>query len=140
KRVVKGILHGESDTQRTVYIEPEETIELNNEIFSLERAEGREIHRILAETTARLSIYQPQLENYYHLCGLFDFIRAKALLAIDMDGQMPKLSPHPGVHLIRACHPLLLLHNKQSEKPTIPLNIRLDRQNRVLIISGPNAG
>jgi DNA mismatch repair protein MutS2 len=140
KRIVKGILHGESDTQRTVYIEPEETIELNNEIFSLERAEGREIHRILAETTARLSVYQPQLEGYYHLCGLFDFIRAKALLAIDMDGQMPKLSAHPGVHLIRACHPLLLLHNKQSEKPTIPLNIRLDRQNRVLIISGPNAG
>ena len=140
KRIVKGILHGESDSQKTVFIEPEETIELNNEIFSLERAEGREIHRILVQTTANLSQYQPLLEAYYHLCGLYDFIRAKALLAIDMNAQMPRLSPHPGLALVKAFHPLLYLHNKQTEKSTIPLNISLDRHNRVLIISGPNAG
>lgn len=140
KRIVKGILHGESDSQRTVFIEPEETIELNNEIFSLERAEGREIHRILAQTTASLSAYQPQLDSYYHLCGLYDFIRAKALLATDMQAQMPRLSPHPGVHLVKAYHPLLLLHNQQVAKPTVPLNITLDKNNRLLIISGPNAG
>ena len=140
KRIVKGILHGESDSQKTVFIEPEETIELNNEIFSLERAEGREIHRILVQTTANLSQYQPLLEAYYHLCGLYDFIRAKALLAIDMNAQMPRLSPHPGIALVKAFHPLLYLHNKQTEKSTIPLNISLDRHNRVLIISGPNAG
>jgi DNA mismatch repair protein MutS2 len=140
KRVVKGILHGESDTSRTVFIEPEEVIELNNEIFSLERAEGREIHRILVQTTAAVGKYQPQLESYYHLTGLYDFIRAKALLAADMNGVMPRLSPHPGLHLVKAYHPLLLLHNKQSGKATIPTNITLDRNNRVLIISGPNAG
>ncbi|XZF16706.1 endonuclease MutS2 [Chitinophagaceae bacterium MMS25-I14] len=140
KRIVKGILHGESDSQRTVFIEPEETIEINNEIFSLERAEGREIQRILAQTTASLSGYQPQLEGYYHLCGIFDFIRAKALLAQDMDAVMPRISPHPGTLLVKAFHPLLLLHNKQNNKPVIPLNITLDKQNRVLIISGPNAG
>jgi len=140
KRVVKGILHGESDSQKTVFIEPEETIELNNDIFSLERAESREVHKILAETTAKLSGFHPQLEAYYHLCGIFDFIRAKALLAVDMDASMPRISPHPGAHLIKAFHPLLLLHNKQNSKPTIPLNIVLDKQNRVLIISGPNAG
>lgn len=140
KRVVKGILHGESDTSRTVFIEPEEVIELNNEIFSLERAEGREIHRILAQTTGNLSQYQPQLEGYYNLTGLYDFIRAKALLALDMNAQIPRLSPHPGFHLVKAYHPLLLLHNKQSDKPTIPTNITLDRNSRVLIISGPNAG
>ena len=140
KRVVKGILHGESDTSKTVFIEPEEVIELNNEIFSLERAEGREIHRILAQTTATLSQYQPQLEGYYHLVGLYDFIRAKALLAIDMNAAMPRLSPHPGFHLIKAFHPLLLLHNKQSGKTTVPTRIQLDRNNRILIISGPNAG
>jgi DNA mismatch repair protein MutS2 len=140
KRIVKGILHGESDTQRTAFIEPEETIELNNEVFSLERAEAREIQRILVQTTATLSAYQPQLETYYHICGLFDFIRAKALLAIDINGVMPRLSPHPGLHLIKACHPLLLLHNKEHNKPVIPLNIELDKQKRILIISGPNAG
>lgn len=140
KRVVKGILHGESDSSRTVFIEPEEVIELNNEIFGLERAEGREIQRILVQTTATLSQYQPQLEGYYHLAGLFDFIRAKALLAVDMNAQMPQLSPHPGLHLVKAYHPLLLLHNIHANKPTIPTNITLDRTNRVLIISGPNAG
>lgn len=140
KRVVKGILHGESDSSRTAFIEPEEVIELNNEIFSLERAESREIHRILAQTTATLALYQPQLDGYYHLTGLYDFIRAKALLARDMDAQMPRLSPHPGFQLIKAFHPLLLLHNKQAGKPTIPTNITLDRHSRILIISGPNAG
>lgn len=140
KRIVKGILHGESDTQKTVFIEPEETIELNNEIFSLERAESREIHRILVQLTKDLSQYAPLLDGYYHLSGIYDYIRAKALLAIDMDGNMPRLSPHPGLQLVKACHPLLFLRNKQSGKNTIPLNITLDRQQRILIISGPNAG
>ncbi|MBL7718795.1 MAG: DNA mismatch repair protein MutS [Flavipsychrobacter sp.] len=140
KRIVKGILHGESESQKTVFIEPEETISLNNEIFSLERAEMREIQRILAQATAALSVYHPQLDAYYHLCGLFDFIRAKALLAADMNAGIPRLSPHPGIHLVKAYHPLLLLHNLQQGKPTVPLNITLDRSNRLLIISGPNAG
>ena len=140
KRIVKGILHGESDTSKTVFIEPEETIELNNEIFSLERQEGREIHRILSQTTAALSVHQPLLESYYHLVGLYDFIRAKALLAIDLNASLPRLSPHPGLALVKAFHPLLFLHNKQSGKPIVPLNITLDKGNRVLIISGPNAG
>lgn len=140
KRIVKGILHGESDTQKTVFIEPEETVELNNEIFSLERAEGREIHRILKDTTAALSVYQPQLEAYYNLCGLYDFIRAKASLAIDLNAYMPRLSQHPGVQLQKAFHPLLYLNNKKQNKPIVPTNITLDKENRILIISGPNAG
>jgi len=140
KRIVKGILHGESDTQKTVFIEPEETIELNNEIFSLERAETKEVHRILMQATATLSVYHPQLEDYYLVSGIYDFIRAKALLALDMNANMPHISPHPGIQLIKACHPLLYLHNKQNNKPVVPLNITLDRQQRILIISGPNAG
>lgn len=140
KRIVKGILHGESDTSKTVFIEPEETIELNNEVSSLERAEHREIQRILAQTTSKLSVYQPQLDSYYHLTGLYDFIRAKALLAVDLNADMPRLSLHPVTELVKAVHPLLLLHNKSVGKPTIPLNITLDRQNRILMISGPNAG
>ncbi len=140
KRIVKGIMHGESDTQKTVFIEPEETTELNNEIFMLERAESREIQRILAQCTKDLSIYSEPLEGYYHLCGVYDFIRARAMLAIDMNGNMPIMSQHPGIDLKQACHPLLYLHNKQTGKPTIPLNLKLDRQQRILIISGPNAG
>ena len=140
KRIVKGILHGESDTQKTVFIEPEETIDLNNEIFSLERAEQKEIHRILVQATKDLSAYGPQLEGYYHIAGIYDYIRAKALLAVDMDASMPMLSPHPGIQLVKAYHPLLLLRNRQAGKETVPTNITLDRQNRILIISGPNAG
>lgn len=140
KRIVKGILHGESDTAKTVFIEPEETIELNNEIFSLERAESREIHRILSQTTATLSGHQPLLESYYHLTGIFDFIRAKALLAVDLNAAKPMITAHPGLALVKAYHPLLLLHHKAAGKTVVPLNITLDKQNRVLIISGPNAG
>ncbi len=140
KRIVKGILHGESDSQRTVFIEPEATIELNNEVFSLERAEAKEIQRILASTTEQLSAYHPQLDTYYHISGLYDFIRAKALFAQDINGNMPRLSPHPGLELVKAYHPLLLLHNQQQGKTTFPLNIKLDRNQRILIISGPNAG
>ncbi len=140
KRIVKGILHGESDTQKTVFIEPEETIELNNEIFSLERAEAREIHRILVQATKDLSVFSPLLESYYHLCGIYDYIRAKGLLAVDMNANMPRLSVHPTLQLVKAYHPLLLLHNKPLGKATVPLNITLDKHNRILIISGPNAG
>ncbi len=140
KRIVKGILHGESDTQKTVFIEPEETIELNNEIFSLERAESREIHRILVQATKDLSEFHPELSAYYHVCGIYDYIRAKALLAVDLNGHMPRLSQHPMLQLVKAYHPLLYLHNKQANKTTIPLNLTLDRQERILIISGPNAG
>lgn len=140
KRAVKGIHHGESDSNRIVFIEPEETIELNNELFSLERAEAREIKRILSETTAAIAGYQPLLVGYYELAGTYDYIRAKALLAEDVNGDMPRISPHPGVNLVDARHPLLYLHNKKQEKPTIPLNIKLDRHSRMLIISGPNAG
>lgn len=140
KRIVKGILHGESDTQKTVFIEPEETIALNNEIFMLERAESREIQRILAQVTKDVSAYSHLLSQYYHICGAFDYIRARALLAIDMNANMPHISQHPGFRLEKAFHPLLYLHNKASGKSTIPLNLELDRNNRILIISGPNAG
>jgi len=140
KRVVKGILHGESESSQTVFIEPEETIELNNEIFSLERAEAREVQRILAETTAALSPFAQQLEGYYHLIGLYDFIRAKALFAIEIDAHKPAITAHPGFNLIRAFHPLLLLHHRAQGKSVVPVNLRLDREGRILIISGPNAG
>lgn len=140
KRIVKGIMHGESESGKTVFIEPEETIELNNELASLEREEGREVYRILKQLTAELSIFHEDFEAYLEMVGIYDYIRAKALLARDMDASMPSISPHPGTHLIKAYHPLLLLHNKAQGKPTFPLTISINKDNRILMISGPNAG
>ena len=140
KRMVKGILHGESDTRRTTFIEPEETMELNNDVFSLEHQESREVYRILRELTARLARFAPLLKQYHDIVGEYDFIRAKAKFALDINGEYPVLTDKAHVHLVEARHPLLYLFNKRSGKPTIPVTITLDDTNRILVISGPNAG
>jgi DNA mismatch repair protein MutS2 len=140
KRIVKGILHGESDTRRTSFIEPEETIEINNIIYSLENDEREEEYRILRDLTAKLSVQSPLLKQYMEVLGEFDFIRAKAKLAQQMDAHLPQVVDSSGIKLVRAYHPLLLLYNKKQNKPVIPLDLVLDERNRILLISGPNAG
>ncbi len=140
KRQVKGILHGESETRRTVFIEPEETIELNNDIFSLENEERREVYRILRELTQKLSIYASLLSTYHSILGEYDFIIAKAKLGIEMNAHFPMLTDKAVIHLRDAYHPLLFLYNRKNQKPTIPTNIKLDEKGRILVISGPNAG
>jgi DNA mismatch repair protein MutS2 len=140
KRQVKGILHGESESRRTSFIEPEETIDLNNDIFSLEGDERREVNRILLELTSNLSVYAPLLNDYIGICGEFDFIRAKAKLAIDMDAGLPMVVDKSVLDLQKAYHPLLFLYNNKQGKKTVPTNILLDDTNRILVISGPNAG
>ncbi|WP_298716704.1 MutS2/Smr-associated SH3 domain-containing protein [Chitinophaga sp.] len=140
KRMVKGILHGESDTRKTAFLEPEETIQLNNEVFSLEREEEKEVYRILRTLTANLASHHDLLTGYHDILGIFDFIRAKARLALDINGNFPMLVPHAQVHLVEAYHPLLLLYNRKQGKPTIPVNMTLDKDNHILVISGPNAG
>ncbi len=140
KRMVKGILHGESDTRKTAFLEPEETIQLNNEVFSLERDEEREVYRILKTLTAGLGSHHALLSGYHEILGIFDFIRAKARLALDINGNYPMIVPHAQVHLVEAYHPLLLLYNRKQGKPTIPVNMTLDKDNHILVISGPNAG
>lgn len=140
KRMVSGILHGESDSRRTSFIEPEETTELNNDIFSLEIEENREIYKILQTLTSKLSAYASLLNIYHDIMGEFDFIKAKAKLAIDVGGNIIKLHDSTFLKIENAYHPLLFLYNKKLNKPTIPLNITLDDKNRILVISGPNAG
>ena len=140
KRQVKGILHGESDTRRTSFIEPEETIELNNDVFSLEHEEKKEVYRILRELTAKLSVYASLLKVYSDVLGEYDFINAKSKLAVDVHGNYPQLVDKAHVQLVQAYHPLLYLYNKKSQKPTISTNITLDEKNRILVVSGPNAG
>ena len=140
KRQVKGILHGESDTRRTAYVEPEETISLNNDIFALENEESREVYCILRELTARLSTYAALLKTYHDILGEYDFIRAKAKLGSDMNGEFPSVIEKAHVHLRDAYHPLLYLYNKEAQKPTIPVQLSLDEKAHILVISGPNAG
>ena len=140
KRQVKGILLGESDTRKTSFVEPEETIELNNDVFALETDESREVYRILRELTAKLSVYADLLKTYHDILGEYDFVRGKAKLAIDINGNFPLLTDKAHIHLVNAYHPLLYLYNQKAQKQTIPTQISLNEKNRILVISGPNAG
>ncbi|HZW70001.1 MAG TPA: DNA mismatch repair protein MutS, partial [Hanamia sp.] len=140
KRMVKGILHGESDSRRTSFIEPEETTYLNNEIVALENEEQREVYIILQQLTTRMRAYHPLLSSYHEMIGEYDFIRAKAKLALDYNGNLPSLHDTPMLHLKNATHPLLFIYNQKSGKPTIPVDLSLDDKKRILVISGPNAG
>jgi len=140
KRTVKGILHGESDSRKTAFVEPEETIELNNTIYELESEEQKEVRRILKELTARLSVYSSLLNAWHEAVGEFDFARAKAKLGVEIKGEYPTVTDKAHVHLVEAYHPLLYLYNQRTGKPTIPVTITLDETRRILVISGPNAG
>lgn len=140
KRMVKGILHGESDSRRTSFIEPEETTHLNNDILSLENEERKEVNIILQKLTSKMRSYHSLLTIYHEIIGEYDFIRAKAMLALDYHGNLPALHENAIAKLVNAVHPLLFIYNKKLNKPTIPVNLSLDDKNRILVISGPNAG
>jgi DNA mismatch repair protein MutS2 len=140
KRMIKGILHGESDSRRTAFIEPEETTGLNNEIFSLENEERQEVYRILKKLTSDIRAYHSLLSIYHGVLGEYDLIRARARLALDYNGNMPAIRDEASLKLVNACHPLLYIYNEKLKKPTIPVNLSLDDATRILVISGPNAG
>ena len=133
-------MHGESESRKTAFVEPEETIDLNNQVNELEHEERREVYRILRELTAKLSVHAELLSVYHAVVGDYDFIRAKAKLAIEIRGEFPAVSDRSLVHPIEAYHPLLYLYNQKANKPTIPVTITLDDAQRILVISGPNAG
>ncbi len=140
KRQLGGIIHGESSSGQSTFIEPKETVELNNDIFELERDEEREVYRILRQLTADLSVYKHLVKRYYDICGEFDLVQAKARLAEDMNASYVQVNRKPVVRLVKAVHPLLYLYNKRAQKPTVPLNVVLNHEQRILVISGPNAG
>ncbi|MFV0606417.1 MAG: endonuclease MutS2 [Niabella sp.] len=140
KRMVKGVLHGESDSRRTAFIEPEETMHLNNEVSELETLEQKEVYRILRQLTSKLSSYASLLSIYHSIIGEYDFISAKAKFAIDINGEFPIVIDKAHIQLVKAYHPLLYLYNKKNKKTTIPVSITLNDQHRILLISGPNAG
>ena len=140
KRMIKGILHGESDSRRTSFIEPEETTHLNNDILTLENEERKEVYVILQKLTTKMRAYHSLLSIYHQVIGEYDFIRAKAKLALEYNGNLPALYDKPILNLKNAVHPLLFIYNEKLKKPTIPVNLSLDDKNRILVISGPNAG
>ena len=141
KRKIQGFVHDESATGHTVYLEPADVLETNNEIRELDYAERREIIRILTAFADTLRPSCDDLIRAYTFLGTIDFIRAKALLAIRINGILPAtISGKPRIHWNEAVHPLLYLAHLRQKKNVVPLSIELDPENRILLISGPNAG
>ena len=140
KRKLSGILHDESDSGRTSFIEPEGTVHLNNAISELEREEYREIQRILRELTRQIAPFDELLAHWCFILGEIDFARARGRFALALRAQKPELDKKPVIRLRHAYHPLLFLLNQDQGKETVPLNMELDESTRVLVISGPNAG
>ncbi len=140
KRQVKGIVHDESATGKTFFIEPAEIVEKNNKIRELESEIRREIIRILTEITDSIRPALAEILAFYKVIGFFDFIRAKATFAEEIGAEMPHLSKKQEIEWYNAKHPALFLSLNKLGKQTVPLNVKLDPNNRILLISGPNAG
>jgi len=140
KRQVKGFVHDSSASGQTVYMEPEEILEINNEVRELIYAERREILRILKELTQKIRPHLPALRAAFVLLGQVDFVRAKARLAMELKAVRPKLSKKPALHWQQARHPLLYLTYTAEGREVVPYDIRLSFKERILLISGPNAG
>ncbi len=137
KRHIKGFIHSESSTGQTVYIEPEETLELNNEIVSLTFAEQREIERILRELTKIIGEKSGELLNSFEIISTLDLIFAKANYSIEVMGSVPILDETKNLHIIEGRHPLLI--KKIGRNNTVPLTFKLDKE-KIIVITGPNAG
>lgn len=139
KRRISGIVHDESATGKTVFVEPTEVVEANNKIRELESEERHEIVRILTKMAARIRPHCHEILDSYEFLAQIDFIQAKAKLAGKMNAFEPEVEDHPYVDFIRARHPLLEAHLKEGQQ-IVPLDIMLTPEKHILIISGPNAG
>lgn len=140
KRKIKGIVHDESSTGKTVFVEPTEVVEANNRIRELEAEERREVVRILVDFTKLVRPYVNEIIYAYLLLAEIDFIRARAEFAALVGGIEPEVQASPVIDWISSRHPLLWLALKKQDKPVVPLDITLTRDRHILIISGPNAG
>ncbi|SBV93691.1 endonuclease MutS2 [uncultured Dysgonomonas sp.] len=140
KRKIKGIVHDESASGKTVFIEPAEVVEANNRIRELESEERREIIKILIAFTDVLRPLVPEILQSYEFLAMIDFIRAKATFSIELSAIKPSIEDKQIIRWYRAKHPLLFLSHRKQNKQIVPLDIELEEDNRLLIISGPNAG
>ncbi len=140
KKRINGFVHDESATGQTVYLEPGEVLDLNNQVRELKYAEKREIIRILIQLSDHVRANLNDLKKGTGLLEKLDFIHAKVLLADLIQGIIPNVEKSTNISLVNAIHPLLYLSHKENKKSVVPLNLALDQENRILIISGPNAG
>lgn len=140
KRRIQGIVHDESATGKTLYIEPAEVVEANNRLRELQAEERQEIIRILKSIAADIRPSIPGILASFHILGLLDFIHAKAHFAHDINATLPTITDSQEMEWWHACHPVLLLNLQSQGKQIVPLDITLTAENRILVISGPNAG
>jgi DNA mismatch repair protein MutS2 len=140
KRAIGGFIHDESSTGQTVFVEPAASFELSNQIRELENEERREIIRILISFTDDLRPYIQDLISAYRFLGMMDFIRAKASFSLRINASSPIISNAQSLEIKNAFHPLLWLSHSKQDKEVIPLDLSLNEENRILLISGPNAG
>ena len=140
KRRIMGIIHDESATGKTCYVEPAPVVEINNALLELESAERREIIRILRTLTDNLRPYTDDLDDALMFLGITDFIRAKARYALQIGAAVPHLADKPLIDWRNARHPILQEAFREAGRTLVPLNISLDEASRILVISGPNAG
>ncbi len=140
KRKIKGFVHDESATGKTFYIEPIEVVELNNEIKELYYDERREIVAILTRFADSLRPSLPDLLGAVDYMATVDFTKAKAKVALDVEGVKPILVDYPHISWRNAKHPILMLSLRKEKKQVVPLSLELDKNTHLLLISGPNAG
>lgn len=140
KRKIKGVIHDESGTGKTVFIEPQEVTPVNNDLFELEVKKKHEVYRILKELSRTLREYIPEFDLWQKILIRLDMIAAKAKFSLTYNGQKPKLNADKKLIVKQMYHPLLYLINKEAEKETVPLSMHLNQKERMLVISGPNAG
>jgi DNA mismatch repair protein MutS2 len=140
KRKINGVIHDESATGKTVYIEPSEVMPINNAIFNLYTDRKKEIYKVLRDLCAQIRPYADELNTIESVLIQMDIIRAKSRVAATMDAQKPTLVNKPYFGFKNAYNPLLLLKNQAINKETIPFNLELNGPNRILVLSGPNAG
>ena len=140
KRRIKGIVHDESATGKTVFIEPTEVVEANNRVRELEGEERKEIIRILTDFTNKVRPFSKEILESYRFLAIIDLIQAKQKIADVFKAIEPEVADHPHVDWIRAIHPLLQLSLQKKNEKVVPLDITLTQDKRILIISGPNAG
>jgi len=140
KRKVKGLILDESATGKTTFIEPEAIMQINNDLMELQQAEKREIYKILKNITHTIRPHSGYLNDFQSILGSFDFVKAKALYANSIKAISPEISDEKLIELRNAFHPVLQAINKEKRKKTVPLNLFLDNENKIMVISGPNAG
>jgi DNA mismatch repair protein MutS2 len=139
KRRMRGFILDESATGQTVFMEPTDALDANNEIRDLEHAQKREVIRILKELTNQLRLQLTELEAAFNFLGELDFIRAKAKLSLELLAEMPVVSDKPMIRWIKARHPVLFMTLK-GKREIVPLDVDLSENERMLLVSGPNAG